>query len=252
MPIYPALALLLACGVAANEDSVRVGARVVSVVAGSAAIAICAILVNVRGMPTPGDISSALTQNSDSYTLSLGHMHDLTLKSFAYLRVPLVIAGIAFVIGTVGAWRLRGERALLAMAVMMAIFFQAARLALVIFDPYLSSRPIAEALKRAPRGQLVIYGNHNAISSLLFYTEDKCLMLNGRYFNLEYGSYAPDAPPVFINDDDFSRLWSQPERWYLALTDDDLPHVQKLVARDHLHLVAAVGGKSLFSNFDIQ
>ncbi len=228
MPIYPALALLLACGVAASDHSIRWGARIVSVVAACAAIAIFAILVSVRGLPTPGDISSALTQNADAYTLSLGHMHDLTLKSFAYLRLPLVIAGIAFLIGAIGAWRLRGERALIAMAVMMLIFFQAARLALVTFDPYLSSRPIAEALKRAPQGQLVIYGNHNAISSLLFYTEDKCLMLNGRYFNLEYGSYAPDAPPVFINDDDFSRLWSKPERWYLALTDDDLPHVQKL------------------------
>jgi 4-amino-4-deoxy-L-arabinose transferase-like glycosyltransferase len=252
MPIYPALALLLACGVAASDDSIRWGARVVSVVAACAAIAIFAILVSVRGLPTPGDISSALTQNADAYTLSLGHMHDLTLKSFAYLRLPLVIAGIAFVIGAVGAWRLRAERALLAMAVMMVIFFQAARLALVTFDPYLSSRPIAEALKRAPQGQLVIYGNHNAISSLMFYTQDKCLMLNGRYFNLEYGSYAPDAPPVFINDDDFSRLWSKPERWYLALTDDDLPHVQKLIAPDHLHLVAAVGGKSLFSNLGVQ
>ena len=69
-------------------------------------------------------------------------------------------------------------------------------------------------------------------------------------FNLEYGSYAPDVPPVFINDDDFSRLWSQPERWYLALTDDDLPHVQKIVAPDHLHRIAAVGGKSLFSNLE--
>ena len=95
-------------------------------VAACAAIAIFAILVSVRGLPTPGDISSALTQNADAYTLSLGHMHDLTLKSFAYLRLPLVIAGIAFVIGAVGAWRLRGERALLAMAVMMVIFFQAA------------------------------------------------------------------------------------------------------------------------------
>jgi hypothetical protein len=252
MPIYPALALLLACGVAGSDDSIRVGARVVSVVAALAAIAIFVILVSVRGLPTPGDISTALTQNADAYTLSLGHMHDLTLKSFAYLRLPLVIAGIAFVIGAVGAWRLRGERALLAMAVMMVIFFQAARLALVTFDPYLSSRPIADALNRAPQGQLVVYGNHNAISSLLFYTEDNCLMLNGRYFNLEYGSYAPNAPPVFINDDEFSRLWSKPERWYLALTDDDLPHVQKLVARDHLHLVAAVGGKSLFSNLDVQ
>jgi hypothetical protein len=252
MPIYPALALLLACGVAGSDDSIRVGARVVSVVAVLAAIAIFVILVSVRGLPTPGDISTALTQNADAYTLSLGHMHDLTLKSFAYLRLPLVIAGIAFLIGAVGAWRLRGERALLAMAVMMVIFFQAARLALVTFDPYLSSRPIADALNRAPQGQLVVYGNHNAISSLLFYTEDNCLMLNGRYFNLEYGSYAPNAPPVFINDDEFSRLWSKPERWYLALTDDDLPHVQKLVARDHLHLVAAVGGKSLFSNLDVR
>jgi 4-amino-4-deoxy-L-arabinose transferase-like glycosyltransferase len=251
MPIYPALALLLGCGVAASDDPIRVGARVISVVAACAAVAICWILVSVRGLPTPGDISTALTQNSDAYTLSLGHMHDLTLRSFAYLRIPLVIAGVAFVIGAVGAWRLRGERALLAMAFMMVIFFQATRLALVTFDPYLSSRPIAEALNRASRGKLVIYGNHNAISSLLFYSEDKCLMLNGRYFNLEYGSYAPDAPPVFINGDDFSRLWSQPEQWYLALTDDDLPHVQKIVARDHLHLVAAAGGKSLFSNLDI-
>ena len=127
-----------------------------SVVAGCAAIAIGAILVNVWGLPTPGDISTALTQNSAAYTLSLGHMRDLTLKSFAYLRLPLVIAGIAFVIGTIGAWRLRGERALLAMAVMMVIFFQAARLALVTFDPYLSSRPIADALNRAPRGQVII------------------------------------------------------------------------------------------------
>ena len=175
MPIYPALALLLACGVAASD---RFDSRGAQNRFGRGCLcrhAIVAILVSVRGLPTPGDISSALTQNADAYTLSLGHMHDLTLKSFAYLRLPLVIAGIAFVIGAVGAWRLRGERALLAMAVMMVIFFQAARLALVTFDPYLSSRPIAEALNRAPRGQLVIYGNHNAISSLLFYTEDKCL-----------------------------------------------------------------------------
>ena len=99
MPIYPALALLLGCGVAANDDSIRVGARVISVVAACAALAICWILVSVRGLPSPGDISTALTQNSGAYTLSLGHMHDLTLRSFAYLRIPLVIAGLAFLIG---------------------------------------------------------------------------------------------------------------------------------------------------------
>jgi 4-amino-4-deoxy-L-arabinose transferase-like glycosyltransferase len=252
MPIYPALALLLACGVAASESSIRVGARVVAVTAGCAALAIFGILVIVRGMPTPGVISTALTQNAvDSYTLALGHMSDLTFRAFAYLRLPLVIAGIAFVIGAVGVWRLRGERALLAMALMMVFFFQAARLALVVFDPYLSSRPIAETLKRAPQGKLIIYGDHNDISSLMFYSADNALILNGRKISLEYGSNAPGAPPVFITNDDFGRLWAQPERFYLALHDENIPLILPIVPRERMHLIAAVGGKSLFSNQEV-
>jgi 4-amino-4-deoxy-L-arabinose transferase-like glycosyltransferase len=252
MPIYPALALLLACGVAACEDSIRIGAKFVAVMAACGAIAVCAILVIVRGVPAPGDISVALTQNAiDSYTLALGHMGDLTFRAFAYLRVPLVIAGIAFLIGAVGAWRLRGERALFAIALMMVVFFQAARLALVVFDPYLSSRPIAEALKHAPQGELIVYGEHNDISSLFFYYEDRALILNGRETTLAYGSNAPGTPPVFIVNDDFRRLWAQPERFYLALHNENIKDVSRLVPPDSLHLVSAIGGKSLFSNRDL-
>ena len=36
--------------------------------------------------------------------------------------------------------------------VMAVLFFQAARIAMVVFDPYLSSRPLAEALLRSPPG----------------------------------------------------------------------------------------------------
>ena len=57
--------------------------------------------------------------------LSLGHMGDLTLKSFAYLRLPLIVAGIATLAGAIGAWMFRGQRAALALAVMMALFYQA-------------------------------------------------------------------------------------------------------------------------------
>ena len=104
--------------------------------------AIGAILWTVRGLPTPGDIASALTSNPDVYTVSLGHMTDLTISSFAYLRLPLVVAGVAFAVGTWGAW----PRKTAALVAMMALFFHAARLALVVFNPYLSSRPLAEAL----------------------------------------------------------------------------------------------------------
>jgi 4-amino-4-deoxy-L-arabinose transferase-like glycosyltransferase len=250
MPIYPAVALLLGSAVAAS-GSVRVGARVISVIAASAAVAIAAILIMSRGVATPGDISNALTQNPDAYTLSLGHMQDLTLRSFAYLRLPLVIAGIACLAGAVGAWKLRGEAAVFAIAGMMALFFQAARLALVVFDPYLSSRPLATALARSPKGTLIVSGEYYGFSSLFFYTEDHCLMLNGRYFNLEYGSYAPGAPQVFIDNGDFARLWLEPRRFYLAVFDEKVADIQKLVGRDHLHLIAAVGGKSLYTNQDL-
>ena len=65
-------------------------------------VAIAAILWMVRGLPAPGDISAALSQNPDVYTLSLGHMTDLTLRAFAYLRLPLVVAGVALLVGAVG------------------------------------------------------------------------------------------------------------------------------------------------------
>ncbi len=76
---------------------------------------LAAILIRVRGVPAPGDISSALTQHPAAYTLSLGHMEDLTLESFAYLRIPLVVAGAAFLVGAFGAWRCAGKRAFLAL-----------------------------------------------------------------------------------------------------------------------------------------
>ena len=57
------------------------------------AMAAAALWFLVRGLPAPGDISSALSRNPGAYTLSLGHMEDLTLNSFAYLRSPLLAGG---------------------------------------------------------------------------------------------------------------------------------------------------------------
>src|SRR6185295_13812381 len=102
-----------------------------------------AILWLVRTIPAPGDIATALNANPDvyqAYTLSLGHMSDLTLAAFAYLRIPLALAGVASLVGAAGAWRLQGRKAVPALVIMMVLFFHAARLALVVFDPYMGSR----------------------------------------------------------------------------------------------------------------
>jgi hypothetical protein len=248
MPIYPALALLLGCAMARETRSIRIGTKLASVFAAAAFVATAGILITARGIAAPGDISAALTQNPDLYTLSLGHLTDLTLRAFAYLRAPLALAAFAFLGGALGAWRLRGERAYYALAIMMVLFFHAARLALVVFDPYMSSRPLAEALNHAPEGRLIVDRGYYDFSSIFFYTNRDALLLDARVNNLEYGSYAPGAPGVFINDADLSRLWFSPVRYYLAADGSELPRIEKVLGQHSLYVVAESGGKFLLSN----
>jgi len=244
MPCYPALALLIGCAIA-KDVWIRPGVAVVSFIAAAAAIAIAVILTQVWTLPTPGDISTALTQHPEAYTLSLGHMGDLTLQSFAYLRPPLILAGLAFAIGATAFW---WRQPTIALALMMVMFLHAARLAMITFDPYLSSRPLAEALIKAPPGRLIEDDAYYTFSSVFFYANRTALLLNGRKTNLEYGSYAPGAPGVFIDDAKLAELWPQPERYYLLIESPSLPRIQKLVPASDLHIVKASGGTFLLTN----
>jgi 4-amino-4-deoxy-L-arabinose transferase-like glycosyltransferase len=248
MPCYPALALLLGSAMAAGGDWVRRGTRVLAAIALCLAVAILLILAAVRHVPNPGDISQALSEHPSAYTLSLGHMEDLTLESFAYLRLPLAIAAAAFLIGALGNLRAVGQRAFLAAALMMVLFFHAARLALVAFDPYLSSRPLAEALLRSPRGELVVDHHYYTFSSIFFYTNRTAWLLNGRFNNLVYGSYAPGAPDVFLNDAHWKDLWLGPQRYYLVAKTSEEPRFEKLVGKGALFAVAESGGKMVLTN----
>jgi 4-amino-4-deoxy-L-arabinose transferase-like glycosyltransferase len=240
MPCYPALALLIAGAM----ERTRVGYRAAAVVSSLALAAVLFLLVQVWSLPSPGDISRALTQNPEAYTLSLGHMGDLTIASFAYLKLPLAVAACGFLAGVL-AWRYRAA----ALVTMMVLFFHAARLALVAFDPYLGSRDLAEALRKAPSGQLIVDNQYYTFSSIFFYTNRGALLLNGRVNNLEYGSYAPGAPQVFLDDQRFAALWQSPERLYLAVEKPALDRIRSLAPS--LHLVKESGGKFLFTNLPL-
>jgi hypothetical protein len=249
MPAYPAFAILIGSAMAeSRERGWRWGIRSAGVVAGCAFVAIAGLLWLSRGYAAPGDIAQALSSNPGNYTLSLGHMGDLTLRSFAYLRTPLMVAGLAMLVGAIGVWTGKRRRAAFALAVMMVLFFQAARLALIAFDPYLGSYPLAQALNRAPQGGLIIDDPYYEMSAIFFYTNRTALILNGRRNNLEYGSYAPGAPPVFIGDADFVARWNSPERWYVASEDEHADRLRKLVGVEALHPVASAGGKTIYVN----
>src|ERR1019366_7590824 len=131
---------------------------------------------------------------------------------------------------------------------MMVLFFHAARMALVVFDPYMSSRPLAEALLEAPPGKLIVDDQYYTFSSVFFYTNRRALLLNGRVNNLVYGSFAPAAPvDVFIEDKDLPRLWAQPERYYLVAEGPQLPRLAKLLGKSPIQVKQA-GGKLLVTN----
>jgi 4-amino-4-deoxy-L-arabinose transferase-like glycosyltransferase len=251
MPCYPAFALLLGCAMAAEGVWIRRGTRILSAIAGTAALVAIGILFYVRNVSVSGDISQALTSHPAVYSLALGHIEDLTMSSFAYLRFPLFVAAIAFLTGSLGTLRAPGQRAFVAAALMMVIFFHAARLALVVFDPYFSSRPLAEALLKSPDGTLIVNHHYYTFSSVFFYTNRSAFLLNGRFQNLEYGAYAPGVPDVFIDDSEFENKWVEPGRYYLLATDSSVGRLEGLVGRSQLALVAESGGKSLFTNHPI-
>jgi 4-amino-4-deoxy-L-arabinose transferase-like glycosyltransferase len=255
MPIYPALALLIGSALDCDSRWLRAGKWIVFGIAVTLCVALMGVLLWVRNIPAPGDISHALSQHPEMYTLSLGHMGDLTLQAFAYLKLPLLLAVIAF--GVIAALLLvlrnhpHQGRSVLAIAAGMVIFFQASRIALVRFDPYLGSHDLAVALQQSPPGQLIEADAYYAFSSVFFYTNRTALLLNGRMNNLEYGSYAPHAPQVFIDDAGFQSRWSTNDRYYLLTYGSDMPHMEQLVARDHLYVVKENGGNYLLTNLPL-
>jgi 4-amino-4-deoxy-L-arabinose transferase-like glycosyltransferase len=251
MPCYPALALLLGSALA-REDAPRWPFRATGSIATLALAAVLFLLASTWTLPTPGDISRALaTQAPDAYTLSLGHMGDLTLASFAYLRTPLLVAALAFLIGALGAW-LPPRGAMIALAVMSVIFLNAARLALVTFDPFLGSRAIANALAEADQrqpGTWICDNQYYAFSSVFFYTNKRALLLNGRVNNLEYGSYAPGAPHVFITEGELRERWpSLKKRFYLTVEKPRLEALRQLLGPYQYFILKESGGKYLVSN----
>ena len=256
-PAFPALALLAGMGLARGEKEnsrwVWAGQGLLAFVGVAVGAALGCLLWLSRNATPAADISQALTQNPENYKLALGHMSDLTVEAFAVLRVPAAGAALSLSVGFLAAFILRRKRrsmqAGLLTAATVACFIYFAHMALGIFNPYLSSQPLAMAIKRrlAPGDMVVINGEYQGGSSIGFYLPQKVLLLNGRMTGLEFGSYYPDAPPVFIGDGEIAQLWSGERRVFLFTHDGDFEKVRRVI-QGEMFQVAAAGEKSVYSN----
>src|SRR6185437_1933773 len=121
-----------------------------------------------------------LVQHPDLYTLSLGHFGDLTLTAFAYLKLPLAIAAFSFAMGCCALTVFHENRKkIVGIVAAMVVLFMAGRVALIRFDGYLGSYPLAQAIKKSPPGQLIEGDAYSAFSSVFFYTNRTALLWHG-------------------------------------------------------------------------
>ncbi|HET9838928.1 MAG TPA: glycosyltransferase family 39 protein [Candidatus Angelobacter sp.] len=277
LPGLPGVALLLGGWLARetgspHESTERRGGRISSLVLlviGVAACVVCFYFAWQAQAPPKGyDIAELLKKNPQDYALSFGHFLDLTPQAMGAFKVPLLVTGIAFALGTILNLLLRRSNrtfaANLALVFMTVALLLATHRALEIFSPVLSSQALAQEIESHWKPGAVIEdnGDYEAASSVNFYTHRQIRILNGRCNNIWYGSKFADAPAIFDDDASFERLWNSDTLVFL-LTDakarpragsnecpqkDRLPEFLGKGETKEACLIAKWGGKLLVSN----
>ncbi len=262
-PVYFPL-LLLTAGALASLESEPAGVSkwltgahaALALIGIVAAVALGCGLWSSRAIPSSSDIGALLAHRDVAgYTLSMSHIFDLTGPSFAALRLPALLAAAGLLLGPVGAWVLRRQRhhfeATVSVAFTSAVFLIAAHIALVRFEPMLSSHAMADTInhiaKKGSDATLILYGDVADGSSLLFYTERQALLVNGRVSSVLWGSNYADAPHVLISDADLLALWGNGPRRFLFVPGESRSHVAGLLGT-RAYLLQELSDKALYTD----
>ena len=229
-----------------------------------AAVALGWGLWQSRNLPFVADIGTLLAHRDvGGYTLSMSHFFDLTGPSFAALRLPAALAAVTLLIGPAVSWLLRLRRKHLAattiLALTMAIFLVAAHIAFARFEPMLSSKQLADTLiqKGSPADSFIIYGDQSDASSVVFYTHNflrkpayvvvEPCSPHGAGSSLLWGSCYPDAPKIFLSEDQLSTMWGTGERKWIFAQDENQSKVEQLLA-GRLYPVQSIADKALWTD----
>jgi 4-amino-4-deoxy-L-arabinose transferase-like glycosyltransferase len=267
LPALPAIALLLG-GWLERESSAplesaekRSGRRISAVIfaIGAACFVIAETLfLMTRPLPAGTQISDVLIDRPGTYTLSLGHLSDLTTQSLGIFRAPLWEIGVVLLLGTGLNWWFRRRRSPfkgnLALGVMMIGVLFCVHQGYVIFSPELSSKPLAiEITKHYEPGQtIVLNGEYAWGSTLNYYTGVQLHMLNTKRNNLWFGSLFPDSPQIFETKDSFVRLWNGPERVYLFTKEFNKPKALDGIDPAAVYVLARQGNKMVLTNKPVE
>ncbi len=213
--------------------------------------------------PAPSaDISTHLSQASDAYNLSLGHIYDLTGPAMGLFRAPLAACALCMLAIGPGAWLIRRQghtfAANLTLAAAATGLLLCVHEGLARFYPILGSKPLADAIvaeqhlhPQPPNSSsadlILIDGELTSGSTLLFYTGQPVHLVEGRMNGPWYGSFWPDAPAIFETEATLRTLWSSPHRIFL-LTNHPTTRTHDLIPAAPVRTLASTGGKSILTN----
>lgn len=221
-----------------------------------------------RALPFQPDIGALLAHRDVAgYTLAMSHLFDLTGPAFAALRLPALLAAATLLTGPAIGWALRKQGknvgATISVALTAAAFLVAAHIALARFEPMLSSKKIADTIlaKGTPNDSFIIVGEQSDASSVIFYTHGvmrKPALLayprcgqNGEGSTLLWGSCYPDAPDIFLSDEQLAKAWGSGERKWLFAQDENRLRAEKILA-SRLIPVETVADKTLWTDRPLQ
>lgn len=261
LPALPALALLIG-GLLARADEGNLAAqRQVLTASRWFLLPMSLLIAGVTGYfaitapkpPAGVDIASLLSSNPEMYTLSLGHIFDLTGRAMGLFRGPLAAVCVAMLIGGPLSHFLRVRRfhlyanlslAAAGIAVLLCVHEGLAR-----FYPMIGSKPLALAINGVyrPGDHILIDGEYTRGSSLNFYTQQPIALVDGRINGVWYGSYWPDTPHIFETNESLHKLWYSGDSRLFLLTYDparatDLSHYGPV------YRLASSGGKIVLTN----
>jgi 4-amino-4-deoxy-L-arabinose transferase-like glycosyltransferase len=267
LPALPALALMAAGLLAradASKDATTASRSALNwsfyflIPLTTAIAATCGYFALTAPHPAPDtDIASLLAANPKFYNLSLGHLFDLTGAAMGLFRGPLTAVALSMIAVGPGSYLLRRRgrtyAANLTLAAAMIVTLLAAHVGLARFYPILGSKGLAESINYerqanpAPNDLVVLDGELTSGSTLIFYTRQQVHLINGRVNGLWYGSFWPDAPPIFETESSLRQLWASPRRIFL-FTYSPKARIHDLAPIGPVHTLAAAGGKTVLTN----
>jgi len=268
-PAYLALLALIAAALNVAERGydddalsrrwITVAHGIYAVVGFAAAVALGYGLWSSRSLPYVPDIGEMLAHRGvGDYTLSMSHFFDLTGPSFAALRLPASIALISFAAGPGLAWWLRSKRRHVASTITItftsAVFLIAAHIAFIRFGPMLSSATFAGKIQQleanraiSAESEVLLYGDQAYGSSIPFYLGRVVYLVEGRSTSMIFGSTFPDAPHIFLTNDELLKSWGSGPRKVLFVPLEKRDNVDRLLG-DRKVLLKETSGKALFTD----